>query len=190
MCILWAALTELPRESVSVARPATDVTGALPTFCRRAEGRRLARNLSWSSERIGVTGCISISPVSSAHSPHWPLLFRAPADPLSQRRLNLNSFLSFPKPSLNRPSRSFFFCECIRNTLPPADSSPFSSLKKVELWTSRWTGTFFFFLWEAVLSSCCSKCTELEQCDAIFSPTVETPAWEEEVATGLPELLF
>lgn len=42
-----------------------------------------------------------------ARSPHWPLLFRAPADPVSQKRLNLNSFLSFPKPSLNRPSRSF-----------------------------------------------------------------------------------
>lgn len=124
-------------------------------------------------------------PCLPARSPHWPLLFRAPADLVSQQRLNLNSFSSFPKPSLTSPHAAFY--ECIRNTLPPTDSAPLPSLRKAEHWTSWWTGTFFS---EAASVCCCSKCTEPEQGDAIWSPSMETPAWADGGATGLTGLLF
>lgn len=124
-------------------------------------------------------------PCLPARSPHWPLLFRAPADLVSQQRLNLNSFSSFPKPSLTSPHAAFY--ECIRNTLPPTDSAPLPSLRKAEHWTSWWTGTFFS---EAASVCCCSKCTQPEQGDAIWSPSMETPAWADGGATGLTGLLF
>lgn len=124
-------------------------------------------------------------PCLPARSPHWPLLFRAPADLVSQQRLNLNSFSSFPKPSLTGPHAAF--CERTRNPLPPTDSAPLPSLRKVEHWTSWRTGTFFS---EAASVCCCSKCTAPEQGDAIWSPSMETPAWADAGATGLTGLRF
>lgn len=64
-------------------------------------------------------------PCLPARSPHWPLLFRAPADLVSQQRLNLNSFSSFPKPSLNRPARSFLQVYQEHSATHRLGSSPF-----------------------------------------------------------------